>query len=112
MSHIETSTEMAKRKSEEPLENIAALGSLATKKARVEDVPEEEQPMNGLHADSEQSEHDGYNGTASDKEQGLLRDAGLDTPGSSSDYEEEQGAVAPLRQKAPVEGYSDLYLDT
>ena len=107
---------MAKRKSEEPLENIAALGSLATKKARVEDVPEEEQPMNGLDADSEQREQDRYNGTASltttDKEQGLLRDAGLDTPGSSSDYEEEQGAVAPLRQKAPAEGYSDLYLDT
>jgi len=108
---------MAKRKSEEPLENVAALSSPASKKARVEDVPEEEQRMNGLrHPGSEQRAHHGHNGTDSlttaDEEQGLLKDTGLDTPGSGSDFEEEEGAVAPLRQNAPMEGYSDLYLDT
>jgi U4/U6.U5 tri-snRNP-associated protein 2 len=108
---------MTKRKSEEPLENVAALSSPASKKARVEDVPEEEHRMNGLrHPDSEQRAHHGHNGTdsltAADEEQGLLTDTGLDTPGSASEVEEEEGAIARLRQNAPMEGYRDLYLDT
>ena len=108
---------MAKRKSEEPLEDLASLSSPASKKARVEDIPEGHFRTNGLrHFDPEQREHDERNGNdilaAADEREEELEEAGIDIQGSGSEDEEDRGPVAPLRQTAPTEGYSDLYLDT
>ena len=108
---------MAKRKSEEPLENIAALSSPASKKSRVEDIPEDDSYPNGLrHLDSEQRDHNERNGNnllaAADEEQVELEEVGVDTPESGSKGEEDRGLLVPLRQNAPTEGYNDLYLDT
>src|SRR3984885_14146735 len=108
---------MAKRKSEEPLEDLASLSSSASKKARVEDIPEGHFRTNGLrHFDLEQREHDERNGNdilaAADEKEEELEEAGIDIQGSGSEDEEDRGPVAPLRQTAPTEGYSDLYLDT
>jgi U4/U6.U5 tri-snRNP-associated protein 2 len=108
---------MAKRKSEEPLEDLASLSSPASKKARVEDIPDGHFRTNGLrHFDPEQREHDERNGNdilaAADEREEELEEAGIDIQGSGSEDEEDRGPVAPLRQTAPTEGYSDLYLDT
>lgn len=108
---------MAKRKSEEPLENVTALSSPASKKVRVEDVPEDDQRANGLrHFDAEDRKHNERNGinalTAVDEEQEELKQLGANTLESGSEDKEERGPLAPLRQNAPTEGYGDLYLDT
>ena len=108
---------MAKRKSEEPLENIAALSSPASKKSRVEDIPEEDSYTNGLQSlESEQIEYEGNNKNgilaAADEEQEEQDDARSDHPESSSEDEEDRSKNARLRQNAPTEGYGDLYLDT
>jgi U4/U6.U5 tri-snRNP-associated protein 2 len=108
---------MAKRKSEEPLENIAPLSSPASKKVRVEDIPEDDQSTNGLrYPDLEQRDHDKRNGNdilaPADQQEKDLEEGGVDTPESGSEDEEDRGPVAPLRQDAPTEGFNDLYLDT
>ena len=81
---------MSKRKSEEPLE---LTESPASKRARVEDdLGDETLPTvkeNGVKT-----------GKADAAEEDDFEDDGDDTN------------VAPLRQKAPAQGYSDLYLDT
>ena len=106
---------MPKRKSEEP-ESI--LTSPASKKARVEDVLEEYTTRNGrLPLNGEQREYDEHEGNdilaAADQEEEELEEAaGLEASDSSTDDEGDRAPVAPLRQNAPTEGYSDLYLDT
>jgi U4/U6.U5 tri-snRNP-associated protein 2 len=108
---------MAKRKSEEPLETLAALTSPASKKVRVEDIQEDDPRTNGVrHLDPEQGEYDERrrNNTLAVADGDQERDeiAEVRTPESGSEDEEDRGPVAPLRQNAPTEGYSDLYLDT
>ena len=107
---------MAKRKSEEPLENIAALSSPASKKSRVEDIPEEDPYTNGLQNLESESEHKASNGNgilgAADEEHKEQDGPRSDHPESGSEDEEDENTIAPLRQNAPTEGYGDLYLDT
>src|SRR5271155_5614699 len=108
---------MAKRKSEEPLEDLASLSSPASKKARVEDIPEGHFRTNGLrHFDAEDRKHNERNGidalNAVDEEQEEPKELGANTLESPSEDEEERGLAAPLRQNAPTDGYGDLYLDT
>ena len=110
-------TTMAKRKSEEPLENIAALSSPASKKSRVEDIREDALYMNGLHhLESERRSHDERErndiSAAAGDEQEESGDTESNATKSDSEDEEDRGTVAPLRQTAPTEGYGDLYLDT
>lgn len=84
---------MSKRKSEEPLESLLAE-SPSSKRARVEEVEDESLPT---------IKEDALN---SQKRNGAHEEVG------SEDEEDEDISAAPLRQNAPTQGFSDLYLDT
>lgn len=86
---------MSKRRSEEPLEALLA-GSPAKKRARVEDVEDETLRI----AQAKTSSLQPPNGQPASGQNEL------------EDEEDDEGYVAPLRQNAPTQGFSDLYLDT
>ncbi|KIW71956.1 hypothetical protein PV04_00182 [Phialophora macrospora] len=94
---------MSKRKSEEPLEGVFAETSPASKKARIEDVPEEGPTANG---DRDTALPPNSAGEA----EAVKSQRGGDEV--DSDVEDDRIPAAPLRQSAPTEGYDDLYLDT
>lgn len=105
---------MSKRPAELPLEDNNP-GSPASKKARVED---ELDPRNGAvpaqRAPGQELEQDDRNGAnilaAADIEGEELQEGAVD---SLSDLDEDLPALsAPKRQSQPMEGYSDLYLDS
>ncbi|OQD74058.1 hypothetical protein PENDEC_c012G06179 [Penicillium decumbens] len=108
---------MSKRYAELPLEENFP-GSPASKKVRVEDETEGDSG-NGVpaqRASGQELEQDDRNGNnilaAADKEGEELREGAQDAS-ESSDIDEEASALsAPKRQTQPMEGYSDLYLDT
>ena len=111
---------MAKRQAEGPLEDVLAIDSPASKKARVDDVPELHRYTNGSsHAlgrsafsEENQREEDERNGNgllaAADWKQEELEEAA----GEPDDQDETSAYSVAPRQQAPTEGYSDLYLDT
>lgn len=111
---------MSKRHAELSLEEDRASGSPASKKARVEDALDEDDPRNGAvpaqrASGQELEEHDrtgqGVLGAA-DREGEVLNESAQDTL-ESSDIDEGRPAIAaPKRQSEPMEGYGDLYLDT
>lgn len=116
---------MAKRRAEEPLEELAYRDSPSLKKVRVESIHGESIRSNGFSASSaapipingHEFEADEKNGkdilAAADQLQEELQEAGVSPTSSELDEEEGQSAFrAPSRQQAPVEGYTDLYLDT
>lgn len=111
---------MAKRKSEDPLEEVVVKGSPAPKKARVEPISDAADHLNGLpmrKVNGEEREFDERNGddilAAADQEQEELEEATDIEPSSFISVDEDSSALtAPHRQNAPLEGYSDLYLDT
>lgn len=92
---------MAKRAADTALESTIA-DSPAPKKARVQDVPDEDLPpppeVSNGHANGVER-----NGNAGEEHE--LED-------EDEDEDEEEDRPATTRQKAPIEGYSDLYLDT
>lgn len=96
---------MAKRPAEESLESTIA-GSPAPKKARVQDTPDEDAPpppppppeVSNSHLNGAEG-----NGNSHGDESG---------EGQDDEDEEEEDRSARTRQKVPMEGYSDLYLDT
>ena len=123
---------MAKRSAEESLEDSIWSTSPATKKARVQRVPDEDLPppppppqepelangrakTNGAVVNSRDDV-----GNRRDLDPGIVDAAtaqrtALEEPGIQSDYEEEDDEEQPTtssRQQAPTEGYSDLYLDS
>jgi U4/U6.U5 tri-snRNP-associated protein 2 len=100
---------MAKRPAAEPLEDDMTVNSPASKRARVDDVADQDLPppppppeasvANGHAASNEaQTTHNGDDeeGAASED----MGDEDLDEP------------VPSARQREPTKGYSDLYLDT
>jgi U4/U6.U5 tri-snRNP-associated protein 2 len=95
---------MPKRKSEEPPEITADTVSPSHKKVRVDDTLNKTPLLNEKSAVNGQQSEDG--------------DTKGEPPSDLQNQEEhreddaERVQVAPLRQNAPVEGYSDLYLDT
>ena len=111
---------MAKRQAEEPLEDVTAIDSPASKKARVDDVPEIHRHTNGSsHAlgrsvlleenEREEDERNGKDVLAAGKwKQEELEEAA----GEFIDQDETSAYSVAPRQQAPTEGYSDLYLDT
>ena len=114
---------MAKRQAEEPLEDVVANDSPASKKARVEDFPMPHSHTNGYNSkadapapvNGQQREVYERNGedilAAAQQEEEEMEEAA--TQPVSPDFEEDQSAyTAPSRQAAPLEGYTDLYLDT
>ncbi|KAK5291866.1 Ubiquitin carboxyl-terminal hydrolase 10 [Exophiala xenobiotica] len=98
---------MSKRKSVEPLEDVLADASPLSKKARVEDIPEEELPTANSASENGTS-HDAVAPVQPNKSNG----AGEEEEEVESDVEDDRFPAAPARQSAPTEGYSDLYLDT
>lgn len=111
---------MVKRQAEESLEDVVAADSPASKKARVDDVPDFHRQTNGsshvlgrsVLVDGEQREEDERNGddilAAADQGEEELEEAA----GEPVDEAEQSAYSATSRQQAPTEGYSDLYLDT
>lgn len=106
-----------KRKSEEPLESEAGPQTQANKKVRIEEEVENDF-VNGF------SEHEtakavtqipNVNGAqASNRDENVVSEetAQISSEDEEEDQEDQEASVAPLRQTAPTEGYSDLYLDT
>jgi U4/U6.U5 tri-snRNP-associated protein 2 len=88
---------MAKRKSEEPLEALGQTTSPASKRARVEEVLDETQAL--------QPKRSQENGDLEEEDEGVQSE-------SEQDSEDDRPTAASVRQEAPMEGYSDLYLDT
>lgn len=110
---------MPKRQAELPLEADLASSSPVSKKARVEDGLEEEDPRNGAvpaqrvsGQDLEKHDRSGQGVLgASDREGEVLRESAQDG-NEFSDDDDRPAIAAPKRQTEPMEGYSDLYLDT
>jgi U4/U6.U5 tri-snRNP-associated protein 2 len=108
---------MAKRHADWPPDGEPSTSSTALKRARLGHPVE----GNGLHngafslqlrgLEREQDERNGKNVLAAADEEGeTLQEAAQESPGSPGF--EETVPAGPRRQSAPVEGYSDLYLDT
>ncbi|KAL2215603.1 snRNP assembly factor [Thermoascus aurantiacus ATCC 26904] len=112
---------MSKRQAELSLDEDLAASSPASKKARVEPGTEEDDPRNGAvpaervsGQEREEHERNGENILAAADEEGeKLREAAQDDLDESPELDESLAAIsAPKRQTEPMEGYSDLYLDT
>ena len=112
---------MSKRQAEEPLEELDEANSPASKKARVEKETHSSIHTNGFASNSNASfkgvlqeinEHNGLDilGAAEFEEEELQE--ATRTPASADENEDQSALSAPSRQKAPLEGYTDLYLDT
>lgn len=115
-----TLSKMSKRQAELPLEEEIRANSPIPKKARVEDELPGDESRNGIaHAErltGREREADERNGenilAAADWEAEELQEATQNEP-AASDLEDNRPVVAaPKRQDKPMEGYSDLYLDT
>lgn len=109
---------MGKRQASESLEELIAADSPASKRARVDEA-EDSEPVNGNSAsnghlmspcpeDREKLDTLG----AAEEEHAELEEAGTTLEVALDEDEEESAVAAPQRQQAPVEGYTDLYLDT
>lgn len=115
---------MAKRPAEEALEEVTRTDSPSTKKVKIFSIPKDSPRDNGsaggsvpsalVNGQFEEDERKGLNIlAAADLEQEELLEAGVDPLSPSPEPEEDQSAFsAPARQAAPLEGYTDLYLDT
>ena len=114
---------MAKRQAEELLESLEARDSPASKKARVGDLPQESPKSNGFSPPPNPSSISNGNQREDEERDGndVLAAADLEdeeleqavSPVESNELQEEQSAYsAASRQTAPLDGYTDLYLDT
>ena len=109
---------MGKRQASESLEELIAADSPASKRARVDEA-EDSEPVNGNLASNghlmsprpEDREKLDILGAA-EEEHAELEEAGATSKVALDEDEEESAVEAPQRQQAPVEGYTDLYLDT
>ncbi len=114
---------MAKRTAEDALDDVSPIDSPASKKARIANAYQAHAPTNGnlstasspVIANGHNHGQDERNGddildAADQREEGLEEAAPV--PVSPSVDEEQSALTAPSRQTAPVEGYTDLYLDT
>lgn len=101
---------MSKRKSEEPHDGALAFESPTSKKARVDDVPDDHSDRNGLQPVNGEQRTYGR-GDETERPASILEEAGEEESGWEEE-EDDNGPIAPLRQNAPTEGYGDLYLDT
>lgn len=112
---------MAKRKAETPLENTAAQNSPASKKVRVDDLsdqnksstsfspPREYVVANGRGRKNKEEQQDNISPTV-DQETELDETSSLSF---SNELQDEKSAYsAASRQTAPLDGFTDLYLDT
>lgn len=111
---------MAKRQADGPLEDVLAIDSPASKKARVDDVPELHRHTNGSsHAlgrsvpvEENEREEDERNGNDISATADRKQEEPEEAAGEPIDQDETSAYSVASRQQAPTEGYSDLYLDT
>ena len=95
---------MAKRPAEESLE-ASVTDSPASKKVRVQDIPDEDLPPPPPPADTALAHRNGRaNGAQSQKD--------VEAEEELEEEEDEEEERKASRQNAPADGYSDLYLDT
>ncbi|KAK5662988.1 hypothetical protein OQA88_6402 [Cercophora sp. LCS_1] len=92
---------MSKRQASEALDVLSDRDSPASKRSRIDDYNKSLTPTSAYENGSESREepHQNGNGRGAEDEDGF-------------DEEDEDMERAPIRQSAPTEGYSDLYLDT
>lgn len=100
-----------KRRAAEDLEAVGALDSPSSKRVRVDELPDE------AHATTDRgAKVHGANGAHADEIEPIPQPEMQAEDGDHADLDdidEEESALTGLsRQKAPTEGYSDLYLDT
>ena len=97
-----------KRAAEEPLEQVAAADSPASKKVRVQHVPDEDlpppPPLDEANGDDAPDV-----GDADEERHAELAEAGALDDEEDGEYTE---AAIPSRQNDAAEGYQDLYLDS
>ena len=110
---------MVKRHAEQALEDVALQNSPASKKARVDDLPELAPKPNGLRPDQKST-----NGHVLEKSTGAEELklgivgqeeeelAGAERSPDPDHFPEQSAFSTALRQNAPLDGYTDLYLDT
>lgn len=114
---------MAKRQAEESLEDIVAKDSPASKKARVEHYPLFQSHTNGYSSKTvapalvngqqrEVYEARGEDVLAAAEQLEEEMEEAAAQPAASNVEEDQSAYTAPSRQAAPLEGYTDLYLDT
>jgi U4/U6.U5 tri-snRNP-associated protein 2 len=109
---------MAKRPAEESLEELAYQDSPSIKKVRVEFIPNSSNRSNGFSQLSISAPSllgtNGANGHQMPAPSAQLEDELEDAAqgAGSSDVEDSSVYAAPTRQNVPLEGYTDLYLDT
>ncbi|KAL2833437.1 cysteine proteinase [Aspergillus cavernicola] len=112
---------MSKRQAELSLEEEATIRSPASKKPRVGDdnLPDDYRALPLRRASGQEREDHERHGqdilAAADQEGEELEEAAqVDHAEESDEVEDDDrpAIVAPQRQSAPLEGYSDLYLDT
>ena len=103
---------MVKRQAEESLEDLVGADSPASKKARVDDLPDLRPQTNGsshllggsvLVGEEQREEHKRNGGEEEELEE---------SAGEPVDPDEKSAYSVTSRQQAPTEGFSDLYLDT
>ncbi|CAF9906434.1 MAG: hypothetical protein HETSPECPRED_006181 [Heterodermia speciosa] len=108
---------MAKRHAEEALEDIVAVHSPASKRARVDNDTDPRDKSNGFASapstlNRYEVGHHGHNGAeflaVAEQEEEELGEAAI----ASGDIQERSAYSMTSRQNAPLEGYTDLYLDT
>ena len=114
---------MAKRPAEESIDNLEARDSPASKKARVDDLPQRSPETNGFSpppipsffSNGHQREADERDKTitlvSADQDSEELEQA-VSLVESNELREEQSAYSAASRQTAPLDGYTDLYLDT
>ncbi|PSK43681.1 hypothetical protein B9Z65_7195 [Elsinoe australis] len=101
---------MAKRPAQESLEHVSAFHSPLPKRARVENVADEDlppppPPATLTNGNSSEAETNDVNGVGKGRAEALEE-------AEVNEEDEESAIAAPVRQKKPTEGYGDLYLDT
>ena len=113
---------MTKRQAEESLENVVSRDSPALKKPRVDDLPERSKQLSNSNLPTApvfanvHRREDGEKGMDGTSEVAKAEGEELEEARSlaeADELEEEQSAYsAASRQTAPLDGYTDLYLDT
>ena len=111
---------MVKRHAQELLEQVLPTESPASKKARVDDLPELHSHTNGSNhilrasiiADREQRQENERNGDDVFATVDQEEEESEESAGEPVDQDEKSAYSVTSRQQAPTEGFSDLYLDT
>ena len=115
---------MAKRYAEEPLENIVVKDSPASKKPRVDEPHDTAVKVNGYGNPSgiAKASPNGHRPEVSEENESDIlttaeheedeREEAVGPKAQDEAYEEESAYSKTSRQTAPLEGYTDLYLDT